>query len=169
VTQWLACLRGLHVGKSILLRSVRRGDALAVSTVLWTGIHGAAAILTTQHNLPFGFGITTDEENRQPRSVALENGDSIFVARQRAQRQSEFFEYWSAQLFHIYGLDSANGAPTVESLGRVHPQDRWWKGPVVKLRSASRGPTASFGTFVPSVSRSSTTGSSKSLSALRWM
>ena len=33
---------------------VLRGDAFAVSTVLWTGIHGAATILTTQQNFPFG-------------------------------------------------------------------------------------------------------------------
>jgi AcrR family transcriptional regulator len=33
---------------------VLQGDAFAVSTVLWTGIHGAAAILITQQNFPFG-------------------------------------------------------------------------------------------------------------------
>jgi hypothetical protein len=31
-----------------------QGDAFDVSTVLWTGIHGAATILTTQQNFPFG-------------------------------------------------------------------------------------------------------------------
>ena len=131
--------------------------------------------------------VRKDEEDRQLRSVALQKGGSIFVARQHAQRQSEFyinegqrlahmgswafntsgfFEYWSAELFHIYRVDSANGAPTLEKyLGLVHPQDRWWKVPVVILRSASCGPTASFGRFVPSVSPSSTTGNSKPSSA----
>jgi AcrR family transcriptional regulator len=31
-----------------------QGDAFAVSTVLWTGAHGAAALLTTVQNFPFG-------------------------------------------------------------------------------------------------------------------
>jgi hypothetical protein len=71
---------------------------------------------------------------------------------------SGFFEYWSAELFHIHGLDSANGAPALEEyLGLVRSQDRGWKVPVVMLRSASCGPRASFGRFVPSVSPSSTT------------
>jgi hypothetical protein len=33
---------------------VLQGDAFDISTVLWTGIHGAATILTTQQNFPFG-------------------------------------------------------------------------------------------------------------------
>jgi AcrR family transcriptional regulator len=33
---------------------VIQGDAFAVSTVLWTGIHGAASLLITQQNFPFG-------------------------------------------------------------------------------------------------------------------
>jgi hypothetical protein len=34
---------------------VLRGDAFAVSAVLWTGIHGAAAILGMQKNFPSDF------------------------------------------------------------------------------------------------------------------
>jgi PAS domain S-box-containing protein len=35
------------------------------------------------------------------------------------------FEYWSRELFHMYGLDPAKGAPSLqEYLGRIHPQDR---------------------------------------------
>lgn len=33
---------------------VLRGDAFAVSTVLWTGAHGAASLLITAQNFPFG-------------------------------------------------------------------------------------------------------------------
>ena len=33
---------------------VFRGDAFAVSTVLWTGAHGAASLLITATNFPFG-------------------------------------------------------------------------------------------------------------------
>ena len=35
------------------------------------------------------------------------------------------FDYWSPELFRIYGLDPATNAPTVqEYLDRIHPQDR---------------------------------------------
>src|SRR5712664_2875210 len=118
-------------------------------------------------------------EDRHLRPVALQDGDSVFVAL-HAQRQGEFcinegqrlasmgswafnasgfFAYWSAELFHICGLDSAKrSSHTSEYLGLPRPQDRWRKDPVLMLRSASCGPTASFGRFVPSVSPSSTTG-----------
>ncbi len=33
---------------------VLKGDAFAVSTVLWTGAHGAASLLITARNFPFG-------------------------------------------------------------------------------------------------------------------
>ena len=87
-----------------------------------------------------------DDEDRQLRSVALQNANSILLARQRADQRSEFylaegqrlarigswslnpsgfFDYWSPELFRICGLDPANGAPTLdEYLASVHPQDR---------------------------------------------
>jgi PAS domain S-box-containing protein len=90
--------------------------------------------------------MTKDDDNAQLRSAAMRNADAIFIARQSAERRSEFylnegqrlahmgswafnpsgfFEYWSHELFRIYGLDSINGAPTLEEyLALVHPQDR---------------------------------------------
>jgi PAS domain S-box-containing protein len=87
-----------------------------------------------------------DDEDTQLRSVALQNANSILLARQRAEQRSEFylaegqrlarigswsfnpsgfFDYWSPELFRICGLDPANGAPTRdEYLASVHPQDR---------------------------------------------
>jgi PAS domain S-box-containing protein len=87
-----------------------------------------------------------DDEDAMLRSVALQNATSILIARQRAERRSEFylaegqrlahmgswafnpggfFEYWSPELFQIYGLDRARGAPTLhEYLVSVHPHDR---------------------------------------------
>ncbi len=89
---------------------------------------------------------TKDDEDKLLRSVVLQNASSILAARQRAERRSEFylaegqrlarmgswafnpsgfFEYWSPELFEIYGLDPANGAPTLdEFLASAHPQDR---------------------------------------------
>jgi PAS domain S-box-containing protein len=90
--------------------------------------------------------MTKNHEETQLRSAAMRNADAIFIARQSAERRSEFylnegqrlahmgswafstsrfFEYWSQELFRIYGLDSINGAPTLEEyLALVHPQDR---------------------------------------------
>jgi PAS domain S-box-containing protein len=90
--------------------------------------------------------MTKNHEDTQLRSAAMRNADAIFIARQSAERRSEFylnegqrlahmgswafstsrfFEYWSQELFRIYGLDSINGAPTLEEyLALVHPQDR---------------------------------------------
>src|SRR5437016_14310010 len=87
-----------------------------------------------------------DDEDKQLRSVALQNASSILLARHRAEQRSEFylaegqrlarmgswsfnpsgfFDYWSAELFRICGLDPAEGAPTLdEYLARVDPQDR---------------------------------------------
>jgi PAS domain S-box-containing protein len=87
-----------------------------------------------------------DDEDKQLRSVALQNATSILLARQRAEQRSEFylaegqrlarmgswsfspsgfFDYWSPELFRICGLDPAKGAPTLEEyLASVHPQDR---------------------------------------------
>jgi formate hydrogenlyase transcriptional activator len=43
------------------------------------------------------------------------------------------FDYWSRELFHIHGLDPANGAPSAEEyLALVHPQDREFMRSVMK-------------------------------------
>jgi hypothetical protein len=39
--------------EAFISAKVFQGDAFAVSTVLWSGTHGAAAILITQQNSPF--------------------------------------------------------------------------------------------------------------------
>jgi PAS domain S-box-containing protein len=42
-----------------------------------------------------------------------------------ALNPSGFFEYWSRELFRIYGLDPQQGAPTIaQYLATIHPQDR---------------------------------------------
>ena len=89
---------------------------------------------------------TKDHEDKLLRSAALQNAKSILIARRRAEQRSEFyltegqrlahmgswgfnpsgfFDYWSPELFQIYGYDPAKGAPTLnEYLASVHPQDR---------------------------------------------
>ncbi len=43
------------------------------------------------------------------------------------------FDYWSRELFHIYGLDPEKQAPTLEEyLARVHPHDREFMASLIK-------------------------------------
>jgi PAS domain S-box-containing protein len=89
---------------------------------------------------------TKDDDVTRPRSAARQRADGIHTARQRAEQRREFylaeaqrlahigswelnlagaFDYWSPELFRIYGLDPANGAPTLAAfLASAHPQDR---------------------------------------------
>ena len=50
-----------------------------------------------------------------------------------------FFEYWSEELFRIYGLDPQKGAPTLEQyLATVHPQDRDFMADTIKRMCAEQ-------------------------------
>ncbi len=72
------------------------------------------------------------------------------------------FDYWSRELFQIYGLDPAKDAPTLEEyLARVHPHDREFMASLIKRMIAevwdAMSPsvlcdlTANSGIFVASV------------------
>jgi PAS domain S-box-containing protein len=87
---------------------------------------------------------TSDDENELLRSVALQNANSILVARQRAERRSEAYfaeaqrlshtgsfgwrpstgeVLWSEETFRIFQYDRTT-KPTMELvLQRVHPED----------------------------------------------
>jgi len=50
-----------------------------------------------------------------------------------------FFNYWSEELFRIYGLDPQRGAPTLEQyLATIHPQDRDFMANTIKRMVAER-------------------------------
>jgi len=52
---------------------------------------------------------------------------------------SGFFDYWSQELFQIYGLDPQRGAPTLEQyLATIHPQDRESMAQTIKTMCAER-------------------------------
>jgi PAS domain S-box-containing protein len=83
-------------------------------------------------NIVKWYGVTTDIEDRKRAEEALQQNQFYLAEGQRlahmgswAFNPSGFFEYWSQELFRIYGLDPATNAPTVqEYLDRIHPQDR---------------------------------------------
>ncbi len=66
------------------------------------------------------------------RTHALERSEFYLSEGQRLTRMgswslnpSGFFDYWSPELFRIYGLDAAQGPPTLaEYLATLHPEDR---------------------------------------------
>jgi len=82
---------------------------------------------------------TTEEQLRwsaqelQRSEFYLAEGQRLGQAGSWALSPSGFFEYWSRELFQIYGLDPQKGAPTLEQyLATVHPQDRDFMAETVK-------------------------------------
>ena len=97
-------------------------------------------------NIVKWYGVTTDIEDRKRAEEALQQSQFYLVEGQRlghmgswALNTAGFFEYWSQELFKIYGLDPQKGAPTVEEyLATVHPQDRDFMANTIKRMHAER-------------------------------
>jgi len=76
------------------------------------------------------FGTTQDITQRKRAEQALRRSQFYLSEGQRIAHIgswafNESGHYWSDELFNIYGLESENGAPTVEQyLDLIHPQDR---------------------------------------------
>jgi PAS domain S-box-containing protein len=78
------------------------------------------------------YGSSIDIEDRKRSEQALRRSDFYLSEGQRLAQigswafdSSGFFDYWSPQLFAIYGLDASKAAPTLaEYLAIIHPQDR---------------------------------------------
>jgi len=76
------------------------------------------------------FGTTQDITRRKRAEQALRRSQFYLSEGQRIAHIgswafNEAGHYWSDELFNIYGLESENGAPTVEQyLDLIHPQDR---------------------------------------------
>jgi PAS domain S-box-containing protein len=85
-------------------------------------------------------GAVRDITDRKRAGEALQQSQFYLAEGQRlahtgswALNPSGFFEYWSRELFQIYGLDPQKGAPTVEQyLATIHPQDRDFMAETVK-------------------------------------
>src|SRR5882757_4375406 len=78
------------------------------------------------------FGTVQDITDRKRAEHRLRESEAYLAEAQRlsqtgswAWNPSGFFDYWSQELFKIYGLDPQKGAPTLEQyLATVHSQDR---------------------------------------------
>jgi PAS domain S-box-containing protein len=90
------------------------------------------------------YGVTTDIEDRKRAEEALQQNEFYLSEGQRlahmgswAFNPSGFFDYWSEELFRIYGLDPQRGAPTLEEyLATVHPRDREFIANTIKKMHA---------------------------------
>src|SRR5260370_1141996 len=92
------------------------------------------------------FGTVHDITDRKRGQEALQQNQFYLAEGQRlahmgswAFNPSGFFDYWSQELFKIYGLDPQKGAPTLEQyLATVHPQDRDFMANTIERMHAER-------------------------------
>ena len=82
-------------------------------------------------NIVKWYGVTTDIEDRKRAEESLQRSQFYISEGQRVAHMGSWafnasgFEYWSSELFRIYGLDPGGKPPTVEEyLALVHPEDR---------------------------------------------
>jgi PAS domain S-box-containing protein len=79
------------------------------------------------------------EEALQQSQFYLDEGQRLAHTGSWAFNPAGFFDYWSQELFKIYGLDPQKGAPTLEQyLATVHPQDRDFMANTIKRMHAER-------------------------------
>ena len=86
------------------------------------------------------FGTVQDITDRKRAEEQLQRGQFYLNEGQRLARMGSwafnpagFFDYWSEELFHIYGLDPQTGAPTLDQyLATLHPHDRDFMANTIK-------------------------------------
>ncbi|MGA7400392.1 MAG: PAS domain-containing protein, partial [Candidatus Sulfotelmatobacter sp.] len=89
------------------------------------------AVLDGSRNLGEFVGTVIDVTERNRAEEALQQSRFYLTEGQRVARMGSWafnatgFEYWSTELFRIYGLDPSGKPPTIEEyLSFVHPEDR---------------------------------------------
>jgi PAS domain S-box-containing protein len=104
-------------------------------------VHSEGDVKSDASGRPYQmFGTVQDITDRKRAEDALQQSQFYLAEGQRlahmgswAFNPSGFFEYWSQELFEIYGLDPQKGAPTLEEyLATLHPQDRDFMADTIK-------------------------------------
>jgi PAS domain S-box-containing protein len=80
-----------------------------------------------------------EEDELRRNQFYISEGQRLACMGSWAFNPTGFFDYWSQELFKIYGLDPEKGAPTLEQyLATVHPQDRDFMANTIKRMHAER-------------------------------
>jgi PAS domain S-box-containing protein len=131
VAKWLACLASGEVFE--YETRVRRADG----EYRWM-FHRKVPLRDERGNIVKWYGSSLDIEERKTaeeqlrrNAQALQRSEFYLAEGQRLGHMGSWafypdgFDYWSPELFRIYGLDPAGKAPSVqEYLGLIHPQDQ---------------------------------------------
>jgi PAS domain S-box-containing protein len=130
VAKWLACLASGEVFE--YETRVRRADG----EYRWM-FHRKVPLRDERGNIVKWYGSSLDIEERKTaeeqllrNAQALQRSEFYLAEGQRLGHMGSWafgpdgFDYWSPELFRMYGLDPAGKAPSVqEYLGFIHPQD----------------------------------------------
>jgi len=131
VAKWLACLASGDVFE--YETRVRRSDG----EYRWM-FHRKVALRDERGNIVKWYGSSLDIEERKTaeeqlrrNSQTLQRSEFYLAEGQRLGHMGSWafdpdgFDYWSPELFRMYGLDPAGKAPSIQKyLDFIHPQDR---------------------------------------------
>src|SRR5258706_6469167 len=114
---WSTCLRtGCAGDVSFRVRNAEGGYRWHLSR--------AEPVHASDGTLLYWIGVNLDIEDRKQVEFYLAEGQRLARTGSWAFNAAGF-DYWSPELFRIYGLDPSGNAPTVEEyMGLVHPDDR---------------------------------------------
>ena len=123
---WSTCLRTGSAGQvSFRVRNAEGGYRWFLSR--------AEPLRATDGTLLYWIGVNLDIEERKKAEFYLAEGQRLAHTGSWGFNPAGFFDHWSRELFHIYGLNPAPTAPSLEAyLAQVHPQDREFMASLIK-------------------------------------
>ena len=93
----------------------------------------AEPLRASDGTLLYWVGVNLEIEERKKAEFYLAEGERLAHMGSWVFNPAGFFNYWSRELFHMYGLDLAKEGPSLqEYLACIHPQDREFMGSLIK-------------------------------------
>jgi PAS domain S-box-containing protein len=128
---WSGCLRTDSAGEvSFRVRNAKGGYRWFLSR--------AEPVRAVNGTLLYWIGVNLDVEERKQAELYLAEGQRLAHTGSWAFTPAGF-EYWSPELFQIYGLDPRSKVPSKEEyLALVHPEDRKFVGQEIMKMFAGR-------------------------------
>jgi formate hydrogenlyase transcriptional activator len=123
---WSTCLRTGRAGEvSFRVRNAQGGYRWFLSR--------AEPLRAGDGTLLYWIGVDIEIEERKQAEFYLAEGERLAHMGSWVFDPAGFFDYWSRELFHIYGLDPAKEGPSLEEyLACIHPQDREFMRSLIK-------------------------------------